>query len=305
MDETFLVKFPEMAEKIFEQLNNEDLIKSKEVTQAWCDLIDQRLVWKRMVQSCTRKVEHYKSEFNLVLKKIPRDNLKKFALACLGSKYLLTDNLDLFGEIAPLHVAAHYGDLLLFKYILKKSHVKNPKDKMGDTPYHVAAGHNKLEICKFYIENTKNKKLPKDYRGRTPLHDAADEGHFDVFKLIFHHAQDKNPRKNNGRTPLHNAAVENHLEICKFIVLEVEDKNPEDETGDTPLHAAAMHGYSELYKFIAERVNEKNPLNNEGRTPLHEAIDNGHLHICRILLDILGIENPTLAEPKAKCLCKE
>ena len=70
MEETFLDKFPGIAEKIFEQLNNEDLIKSKEVTQAWCDIIDQRLMWKRMIQSCTRKVEHYKSEFNLVLKKI-------------------------------------------------------------------------------------------------------------------------------------------------------------------------------------------------------------------------------------------
>ena len=89
MEETFLLKFPELAEKIFEQLNNEDLIKSKEVTQAWCDIIDQRLMWKRMIQSCTRKVEHYKSEFNLVLKKIPADNLKKFALACIGSKNLL------------------------------------------------------------------------------------------------------------------------------------------------------------------------------------------------------------------------
>ena len=58
--------------------------------------------------------------------------MKKFALACLGSKdmtlnnlkdskpqsnhnitsslfHLLTEDLDLFGEIAPLHVAAHFG----------------------------------------------------------------------------------------------------------------------------------------------------------------------------------------------------
>ena len=73
MDETFLVKFPDIAEKIFEQLNNEDLIKSKEVTQAWCDLIDQRLVWKRMIQSSTKHVEDFKFEFNLVLKKMPSD----------------------------------------------------------------------------------------------------------------------------------------------------------------------------------------------------------------------------------------
>ena len=94
MDKKFIARFPEMAEQIFNELNNEDLIKSKEVDKAWWDLIDQRLVWKRMIQSCTRKVEHYKSEFNLVLKKIPSENLKKFALACLGSKDLITEDLD-------------------------------------------------------------------------------------------------------------------------------------------------------------------------------------------------------------------
>ena len=82
MDEKFIARFPEIAEQIFEQLNNEDLIKSKEVDKAWCDLIDQRLLYKRMVQSYTREVKHHKNEFNLVLKKMPAENLKKFALAC-------------------------------------------------------------------------------------------------------------------------------------------------------------------------------------------------------------------------------
>ena len=54
MDKKFIARFPEMAEQIFNELNNEDLIKSKEVDKAWWDLIDQRLVWKRMIQSSTK-----------------------------------------------------------------------------------------------------------------------------------------------------------------------------------------------------------------------------------------------------------
>ena len=110
MDETFFETFPEMAEQIFEQLNNEDLIKSKEVNQAWCDLIitqlnliDKRLFWKRMIQSCTRKVKNYKSEYNLVLKKIPTEILKKFALTCLNlfmssSRTLFWDDVTKFWD---------------------------------------------------------------------------------------------------------------------------------------------------------------------------------------------------------------
>ena len=311
MDTKFIDKFPEIAEQIFQQLNNEDLIKSKVVDKAWRDLIDKRLVWKRMIQSSTRNVENHKKEFNLVLKKMPAENLKKFALACqdLANAYdadhLETPCLSPIKPCAPLHVAAAYGDLLLFKQILKKSYDKNPKGELGETPFHWAAWYNKFDICKFYIEHAKDKE-PKDCDGSTPLYYAADQGHFEVFKLIFHHAQDKNPRTMLfGLTVLHEAAIEGHLEICKLIVLEVDDKNPLDNQGCTPLHLAAMHGHSEIYKFIAERVDEKNPVDNQGKTPLHEAIDNGHLHICRILLDILGIENPTLTEPEAKRLLKE
>ena len=129
MDKQFIARFPGLAEQVFQQLNNEDLIKSKEVDKAWSDLIDQRLLYKRMVQSCAREVKHYKNEFNLVLKKMPAENLKKFAMACRdfanasmldsGSPCLLP-----MEQCAPLHVVAGYGDLLLFKYILKKSEDK-------------------------------------------------------------------------------------------------------------------------------------------------------------------------------------
>ena len=302
MEETFIARFPELSEQIFEQLNNEDLIKSIEVSKAWCDLIDKRLVWKRMIQSCTKRVKKHRYEFNLVFKKIPSEILKKFALACLKSRRYEIEQC----QCAPLHVAAANGDLLLFKHILEKSYDKNPQDRSGETPFHSAASYNQLEICKFIIEHAKDKN-PKNYAGETPLHRATEEGNLDVFKLIFHHAEDKNPRDKDGVTPLHCAAVEGYLEMCKLIVSIVDDKNPPVwvENEWTPLHVAASNGYSEVYKLIAERVEEKNPLDNKGKTPLHEAIDNGHLHICRILLDILGIENPTLAEPEAKRLRKE
>ena len=39
MDKIFIARFPEIAEQIFQQLNNEDLIKSKVVDKAWSDHI--------------------------------------------------------------------------------------------------------------------------------------------------------------------------------------------------------------------------------------------------------------------------
>ena len=206
MDKKFIARFPEMAEQIFNELNNEDLIKSKEVDKAWCDLIDQRLVWKRMIQSSTKHVEDFKFEFNLVLKKMPSDILKNFALVCLESKAWNK-------HFSPLYITAAFGDLLLYKYILEKSSDKNPKDRMGRTPFHAAAFHNNLEVVKFCIE----------------------------------HDQNKNPKDCKDQTPLHKAAFQGNLEICKLIVLEVDNKNPRNKYGRTPLHYAARNGHSEVH----------------------------------------------------------
>ena len=251
MDKKFIPRFPELAEQIFQQLSNEDMVKSKEVDKAWCDLIDQRLVWKRMIQSSTKDVEDYKFEFNLVLKKMPSDILKKFALACLETK-ILNEHLS------PLHIAADCGDLLLYKYILEKSSDKNPKHLYDNTPLHYAAWKGNFEICKLIVLEVDNKN-PRNRFGRTPLHYAAKKGHSEIYKFIAERVEEKNPLDDSGRTPLHQAAMKGHSELYKFIAERVEEKNPLDNEEKTPFHLAFDNGHLQICRIYLDILGIENP----------------------------------------------
>ena len=122
-----------------------------------------------MIQSSTKHIEDYKFEFNLVLKKMPSDILKEFALVCLKSKALNK-------HLSPLHKTAAFCDLLLYKYILEKSSDKNPKDRMGRTPFHSAAFLNNLEVVKFCIANAVYAKGSKYMRVKSHQQDCR-RGH--------------------------------------------------------------------------------------------------------------------------------
>ena len=142
----------------------------------------------------------------------------------------------------------------------------------------------------------------------TPFHFAAKMGHFDIYKLIFDHLHDKNPRDGNGRTPLHAAVKdiyhpglqsiiksEDHIKIFKFNFENGNDVNPSDYEGNTVLHEIAKElsetklkvqtGLSildytkfeknakEIVKFIKESIQDKYPKNNNSMSPSDLASD--------------------------------
>ena len=299
MDEIIL-RFPLMAEQIFEELDDQNLTKCRGISNIWYDATE-KIQWTRRIQNLTKENKNHQSSWKLVLVKIPTEILKKLVLTC--EKY----HRDISRwQCSPLHLATSSGDLQLLQHIYEKSKDKNPKDTLGGTPYHSAAHHGSLEIFQFFMERAEDKN-PKDDQGWTTLHYAAAEGHLEICKLICENASNLNSKCfDGGMTPLHQPAIEGYLEICKLLVLKIEDKNPSNRYGFTPLHAAAREGYLEIYKFIADRVEDKNPEDGNGRTPLQLATDNGHLEICRLICTLListydkKLKNPTLSNPEKK-----
>ena len=178
MEETIL-RFPVIAEQIFDQLDDQNLTKCRGVSQTWYDATE-RLQWIRKIQKLTKENKNHQSSWKLVLVKIPTEILKKFALTC--EKYHF--NISRW-QCSPLHIATKSGDLHLLQHIYEKSKDKNPKDTLGQTPYHSAAAaqHGSLEIFQFFMERAEDKN-PRDDEGWTALHDAAAEGHLEICKVI-------------------------------------------------------------------------------------------------------------------------
>ena len=89
-----------------------------------------------------------------------------------------------------LHLAAAFGKLELYKRIEEKlgemQSVKN-----SSTPIHLLASYGSLEIFKYLLEKSCNKN-PKNKSGVTPLHLAVTNGHFDICILLIANVSDMN-----------------------------------------------------------------------------------------------------------------
>ena len=255
--DNIISRFPGLAERIFDSLDDENLVNSKTVSRSWSTFTENEVFYfRRIIKKLIGGYDEFNETWKLVMKKADMEMKKELALAVKSflSKHPASGPcLDQINgndchhraiSFSPLHIGAEAGQVSLCEFILKITKDKNPKLNkwnefylegidLGWTPLHEAAQNGHLVIC-YMIMNEITDKNPGNANGYTPLHAAALGGQLETFKLIMNKVTDINPRDNEGWTPLHGAASYGHQELCKFIVDKVEDKNPEDDNGVTP-----------------------------------------------------------------------
>ena len=284
-----VLRFPGLAQGIFNNLDDESLSKSKYMSRSISLLMNRDVFfWKRIIQKYTKNIDDFKDTWRTVMNKAGQNNLKELAFAvkhflsihpsrCTDNK---TEGICNHRNVSysPHQISAEAGNFQLYQFILGRSDVKNPVAKGDDlwTPLHEAAKRGYLDICRLII-STVDDKNPACGNGFTPLHTAARHGYLEVCQAIMNEVQEKNPGDNDGITPLHLAVCYGHLQVCQAIMNEIQDKNPRCNLGQTPVHIAAKRGYLEICQAIMNEVQEKNPGDNDGITPLHLAAENGHL----------------------------
>ena len=123
--EEIVLRFPVIAQQIFEQLDNQDLIKFREVDMTFCSSIDQnRLIWTRMIKNYIKDNNKFRTSWNLAMKKVPVKTLEDLALTTkqFGTEY--EERLEY--QCAPQHIVAECGSLTLYKFITNKTVEMNP-----------------------------------------------------------------------------------------------------------------------------------------------------------------------------------
>jgi ankyrin repeat protein len=87
-----------------------------------------------------------------------------------------------------LHHAVRLGDLRLCKLVIDNTDDKNPRGKLGLTPYHCAAWIGNLEICELIAKQIRfqplKAKLLFDHFGRSPLYYAERNGFAELAFLM-------------------------------------------------------------------------------------------------------------------------
>lgn len=166
-----------------------------------------------------------------------------------------------------IHGFAQSGDLTNFQKLLKGNpsllNERNPV--MSQTPLHVSAGYNKVEIVKLLLEWNGPEKVEleaKNMYGETPLHMAAKNGCNEAAKLLLSHGAFVEAKANNGMTPLHLAVWHSLLsEDCSTVETLLQynaDCSAKDDDGSTPLkHLSPGPGSDKLRQLLNQYLEEQ------------------------------------------------
>ena len=248
MDPTFLARFPDMADSIFESLTSETILRCYESgSLAWKAYFDQRTL-----NILTGILIREKTGCSIgYIKKI---------LISTTLETLLSQLEDIFHntELKNGHRSA-------FNFDLRFDFVDPWKDSRWVTLFlslnrAVQLGY--ISVYQLMVENMDNKNPSGEgihwhRQGETPLHTAAKNGHVELCRIIMNHLDDKNPfgMSKEGETPLHLAARFGHYDVCELILKQVDNKSP-----------LSIYG---------------------GLTPRQEANSKGHQNICLLFDDFI------------------
>ena len=224
---TFLLRFPHLAESIFEEIDCDSMVCCYESgSQQWLDFLkDRNFLLRTFIMEKTNCTRRY-------LLRICLEHNTTVERLAEQVRYLfnITNHTTIVyqGFNEPIHFlrkACELGYLEVYKLMIEKVVDKNW------TNYSACIWSN-------HPDGWQSQR-----QADTPLHCAAKMGHLEICRLIMRSLVDKNPvdRFNGGVTPLHFAAKGkpaqgDHLEVCKLIMSVVENKNPMATRNFGPYH---------------------------------------------------------------------
>ena len=129
--EDMIYRFPLMANNIFKKLDTKGLKMCLKVSRKWSDFIhNERFPWKRTIR---KVIELYKqtndNEWNKVLKNAPKSILQNLLNAI--KTFFENNPFERNSRWTLLHIAAYYGNLNLFIFIVDKTENENPSNEKG------------------------------------------------------------------------------------------------------------------------------------------------------------------------------
>ena len=280
MMEVLILRLPHLSENIFDQLDNQDLVKCREACKTCQNYVaKQKFFHCRKIQKKIENNQNFGEFWRRVLSKVNTEISIQLFWAVEKFFSEKNDSSTQWTPSGPLHIAASVGNLEIVEFIFQKCEIEN-----------FIENYSNFNVGIITLHDSKN---PRNHLGETPLHYAASKGHLKVCEYIVDKVEDKNPKDINGKTPLHYAAFNGHLQVYNLIMPKVQDKNPYDIYKFTPLHYAAFHGHLPICKYILDNVSNKNPKTILGKTPLSLASQRGHLHICKYIMDRFADKNPS------------
>ena len=234
----------------------------------------------------------------------PQEMIKQGKIEEAKSKFLLTSDINEVDEDGNtvLHLAAMIDDPDLVTFFLIKGANTSLKNKLGETPIHVAIKNNSFKAASILAEHG-NSLFSTDRNGISALQKGLQKDN--EYYKIFITPKTGLLKDENDRTIIHYFV---ELKDLKAIQTAIERKLPvsqKDKNGKTPLDkafeyindydcvliaAALIQGGADevetSFSYFQDALSSRN-LNarfDDGQTPLHFCSIQGHNAICQYLL---------------------
>ena len=245
--------FNNVGNKVFVQLNYQDILNCRNVCLQWKNVVDDPFLWLKLLKRNGLSEDSHKRWVKLIIKSaengIPKETflmplVKMLAPYKQSYQQIFVKEYVLYAyNQPPIYSAVRFGCLEVVKAI---SHLNqgffNPIPHYVPgyrwIPFIEALNRDHLEIAKFIADKVKQKSLDikkkrcilgnlgKNYRHRQLL----------IAKII-----------------------SNHIEIVKYLASFIKNPLKCREDGLFPLIVAAQHGHVELVEFFADMTDETVP----------------------------------------------
>ena len=263
--EELILRFPHLAERILEKLDNQSLVRCRFVGQSLKDLIDDKnYPWKRIVQQKILKygnsllhaaVESCQSEmfqkmFNEETEKSPKNQWNE----------------------TPFHFACKLGHFDIAEVIVKNSTKLNidlnVKDCSGFTGFHLACNFGQTKVVELLIKNYSAKMISYGATGfELFCLEGQPETDSDQLKIDF------NIKDKYGWTGFHWACERDRIEIVELLIKNSAEKNiflnAKDDFGwTTGFHLACKKGRKRIVELLINSPEclDLNAKSKDGRT---------------------------------------
>uniref|UniRef100_A0A5K3F8G2 ANK_REP_REGION domain-containing protein n=2 Tax=Mesocestoides corti TaxID=53468 RepID=A0A5K3F8G2_MESCO len=183
----------------------------------------------------------------------------------------------------PLFFAILSGSLETVRVFLEEGASFDVADANGETPAHIAAKVNNLEIAEF-VSTIGVDLNHVNNMGETALHVACRLENLNSVIALSAAGVNQNAVSGKGATALLLSAQRGFDEIVRVLLGRGANPNIPDKTGNMPLHFACANGDHQMAELLCEHGAALNVHNHELLSPLHLAAKSGGLELVRALL---------------------
>ena len=185
-------------------------------------------------------------------------------------------------EKISLHEAVRTKKTFEMEVLLSQGVDVDVRDKLGETPLHVAAVMGYKEASTLLIESGADINA-QDERGLTPLHAAAWMGHEDIVALLIANGAEINAKGDGGVAALHTAALAGRQNTVSMLIAKGAEIDVKSEYGMTALHVAAIEGHRETVTVLITGGADVHAKSGNGLTAQDMASQKGNHAIVELL----------------------